>query len=79
MILASRREYIHWTNYRVYVGEWIKTARTNKDLKDRVVIVNELNTQIRHVWLNVPHSANPKTRGRGLLARRFEKGGDLHR
>jgi hypothetical protein len=29
-------------------------------MKDRVVIVNELNTQIRHVWLNVPHTANPK-------------------
>lgn len=40
-ILASRREYIHWTNYRVYVGEWIKSARTNKDLKERAAIAAE--------------------------------------
>jgi hypothetical protein len=29
-------------------------------MKDRVLIVNELNTQVRHVYLNVPHSKNPK-------------------
>ena len=28
--------------------------------KDKVVIVNELNSQIRHVYLNVPHSNNVK-------------------
>lgn len=41
LILASRREYIHWTNYRVYLGEWIKSARPNKDLKDRAAIAAE--------------------------------------
>jgi hypothetical protein len=29
-------------------------------MKDKVLIVNELNTQIRHVYLNVPHSKNLK-------------------
>jgi hypothetical protein len=28
--------------------------------RDKIVMVNELNTQIRHVYLNVPHSKNPK-------------------
>jgi hypothetical protein len=29
-------------------------------LKDRVLIINELNTQVRHVYLDVPHSKNVK-------------------
>ena len=27
--------------------------------KDKVTIINELNTQVRHVYMNVPHSKNP--------------------
>jgi hypothetical protein len=27
---------------------------------EKIVIVNELNAQVRHIYLNVPHSANPK-------------------
>ena len=41
LILASRREFIHWAGYRSYVGEWIKASRANKDLKDRAVFATD--------------------------------------
>lgn len=41
LILQSRREYAHWGNYRVYLNEWIKAARQNKDLKDRANVAAE--------------------------------------
>jgi len=30
-------------------------------MKDKILIVNELNTQVRHVYLDVPHSKDPKS------------------
>lgn len=41
LVLQSRREYLHWPSYRAYLGEWIKQARQNKDLKDRAAIAAE--------------------------------------
>ena len=34
-ILKSRREYIHWKNYRGYPANWAKNARRNKELRER--------------------------------------------
>ena len=45
-------------------------------MKDKVLIVNELNTQVRHVYLNVPHSKNPKPSWYGESVGHYE-GGEL--
>ncbi|MDA1051825.1 MAG: tetratricopeptide repeat protein [Planctomycetota bacterium] len=34
-IVKVRREYIHWTNLRQYLGEWAKNAKRDKDLRER--------------------------------------------
>lgn len=33
--IKVRREYIHWTNLRQYLGNWAKNAKRDKDLGDR--------------------------------------------
>jgi TolA-binding protein len=38
-IIKVRREHIHWSNLRQYLGNWAKNARRNKDLKDRAAYV----------------------------------------
>ena len=35
-ILKTRRDYIHWKNLRTYPGNWVKNAKRNKELRDRV-------------------------------------------
>ena len=34
-IIKVRREYIHWTNLRQYLGNWAKNSKRNKDLRER--------------------------------------------
>ena len=38
-IIKVRREYIHWSNLRVYLGNWAKNAKRDKKLKDRAAYV----------------------------------------
>jgi len=38
----------------------------------KVTIINELNAQVRHIYLNVPHSANPKPSWYGESVGRYE-------
>ncbi|MBP87766.1 MAG: hypothetical protein CMJ64_13760 [Planctomycetaceae bacterium] len=38
-VIKARREHIHWTNLRVYLGNWAKNAKRNKDLRDRAAYV----------------------------------------
>jgi hypothetical protein len=45
--------------------------------KDKVVIVNEGDYQVRHVYLNVPHSPNPKPSWYGESVGHYENGDTL--
>lgn len=41
-------------------------------MPDRIVMINQGNTEVRHIYLNVPHSANPKPSWYGESVGRFE-------
>jgi hypothetical protein len=41
-------------------------------MPDRIVMINQGNTEVRHVYLNVPHSGNPKPSWSGESVGRFE-------
>jgi hypothetical protein len=45
--------------------------------KDRVVILYERDHQVRHIYLNVPHSANPKPSWYGESVGHYESGDTL--
>jgi hypothetical protein len=41
-------------------------------LPDKIVMVNQGNTEVRHIYLNVPHSANPRPSWYGESVGRYE-------
>ena len=41
-------------------------------MQDRIVMINQGNTEVRHIYLNVPHSTNPKPSWYGDSVGRFE-------
>jgi hypothetical protein len=45
--------------------------------KDKVIIINEGDYQVRHVYLNVPHTANPKPSWYGESVGHYENGDTL--
>jgi hypothetical protein len=40
--------------------------------QDKIVMINQGNTEVRHIYLNVPHSANPKPSWYGESVGRYE-------
>jgi hypothetical protein len=45
--------------------------------RDEVVVINEGDNQVRHVWLNVPHSVHPKPSWYGESVGHYENGDTL--
>jgi hypothetical protein len=41
-------------------------------MPDKIVMINQGNTEVRHIYLNVPHSANPKPSWYGESVGRYE-------
>lgn len=44
-ILKTRQAYAHWANLRAYPAQWLKSARRNKELKDRAAYLSDALTK----------------------------------